>query len=225
MPAASSTISASGKNVMPSPYERQRPRSTRAVAPDPARNSCTSRDFPTPAGPRSVNRCEVRSRHRAVERAFEELVLLRPPDHRRVEVPRVPFRGLEHAHEAVGGDGFRLALQLERFDGLDLDRVLDQAIGGIAQQHLAGRGRLLQTGRDVHRVAGHQPLVGARVAGHDLPGVHADARGEPDAVVALEVGVQRRRAPRACRPPHERRAARRPRGAGGSRTRPSPRRR
>jgi hypothetical protein len=87
--------------------------------------------------------------------AFEELMLLRPPDHRRVEMTCVPFGSLEHAHEAVGSDAFRLALQLECFDGLDLDRVLDQAICGIAEQNLAGRGRLLQAGRDVHRVAGH----------------------------------------------------------------------
>ncbi len=64
-----------------------------------------------------------------------------------------------------------------------------------------------------------------RVAGHDLAGVHADPRGDADAVVALELVVQRGRARRACPRRRGRRAARRPRGAAGCRTRPSRRRR
>ncbi len=141
--------------------------------------------------------------HRVVEGAFEQLMLLRPPDHRRVEMTCVPFRSLEHAHEAVGSDALRLALQLERFDGLDLDRVLDQAICGIAEKNLSGRGRLLEAGGDVHRVAGHQALTARRIPGDDLAGVHADPRREPDAMVAFEVVVQRlERLPHAVRRPN-----------------------
>ncbi len=54
MPAASRTISPSGQKVMPSPYDRARPRSTRASSPRDAMNSRISRDLPTPASPRSV---------------------------------------------------------------------------------------------------------------------------------------------------------------------------
>ena len=55
-PMASRTISASGQYVMPSPYERHRPRSTVGSRAKPSSASCTSRDFPTPGGPRIVNR-------------------------------------------------------------------------------------------------------------------------------------------------------------------------
>ena len=53
-PAASFTTSPTGKNVIPSPYGRQRPRRTVASPSDP-RNSSTSRDLPTPGVPRTVN--------------------------------------------------------------------------------------------------------------------------------------------------------------------------
>ena len=57
------------------------------------------------------------------------------------------------------------------------------------EQDLAGGGGLLQTGRDVHRVAGHDLLV-AR-AGHHVAGVHPDPAGERHPVVAVELRVQR----------------------------------
>ena len=58
----------------------------------PARNSLTSRDFPTPAAPSTVNRWEVRSVTRALERPLEQLELLVAPDERRVEVAVVARR-------------------------------------------------------------------------------------------------------------------------------------
>ena len=47
-------ISTSGQYVIPSPYERQRPRRTSAESPTRSRKSATRRDLPMPAGPRSV---------------------------------------------------------------------------------------------------------------------------------------------------------------------------
>ena len=91
---------------------------------------------------------------------------------------------------AVGRDRLGLALEVERGDGLDLDRVLDESVGRLAEEDLAGLGRLLEPGGDVHRVARDEPLAGARVAGHDLARVHADPSGEADAVIALELVVQ-----------------------------------
>jgi hypothetical protein len=46
----------------------------------------------------------------------------------------------------------------------------------LADQHLVRRGRLLQPRRDVHRVAGREPLLGA---GHDLAGVDTDPPLDP----------------------------------------------
>ncbi len=54
-------ISTSGQYVMPSPYERQRPRRTSAESPTRSRKSATRRDLPIPAGPRSVKSRHVRS--------------------------------------------------------------------------------------------------------------------------------------------------------------------
>ena len=65
--------------------------------------------------------------------------------------------------------------------GLDLDGVADEPVGEVADQDVARGGRLLEAGRDVHRVARDEPLTGGRVAGDDLAGVDADADCEPDA--------------------------------------------
>ena len=56
IPQASLTISAIGQNVMPSPYGRHRPPTTRASLRTPATNSRASRDLPTPAAPSTVTR-------------------------------------------------------------------------------------------------------------------------------------------------------------------------
>ena len=60
-------ISTSGQYVIPSPYERHRPRRTSAASPTRSRKSATSRDLPIPAGPRSVKSgtCCRRSRPRS----------------------------------------------------------------------------------------------------------------------------------------------------------------
>src|SRR6266516_4873989 len=55
-PMASRSASATGQNVMPSPYGRQRPRSTRARSPSDVTISWVSRDLPTPAWPMTVTR-------------------------------------------------------------------------------------------------------------------------------------------------------------------------
>ena len=47
--------------MIPSPYERQRPRRTSAESPTRSRKSATRRDFPIPAGPSSVTSRHERS--------------------------------------------------------------------------------------------------------------------------------------------------------------------
>ena len=95
-----------------------------------------------------------------------------------------------HRQQPEGRDALRLALQLQRLDGLDLDLIADEPVRQLAEQHLALSGGLLEPGSRVDRIAGHEPLAGGRVAGDDLPGVDPDAVGERDAVRALKPLVQ-----------------------------------
>ncbi len=55
-------------------------------------------------------------------------------------------------------------------------------MGGLADQDLADRGSLLETGGDVHRVAGGEALGAAGVTGDDLTGVDAGPvlQGDPE---------------------------------------------
>jgi hypothetical protein len=133
----------------------------------------------------------------------EHLELLVATDHRRVQVTGVSGRVLQHDGEREGKNRFGLALQVERLDGDDLDGVLHEPLRALAQQDLArGRG-LLEAGGDVHRVAGHQALTARWIPGDDFAGVHADARREPDAMVAFEVVVRRlERLPHSVRRPN-----------------------
>ena len=96
--------------------------------------------------------------------------------------------------EPVGGHGLRLALELERLDRLDRDRVAHEAEGRLPDQDLARGGGLLEAGGDVDRVAGHERLPGRALSGHDLAGVDPDAQRDPRAEALLELGVQRRQA-------------------------------
>ena len=89
------------------------------------------------------------------------------------------LRRVAHAQEPVGGNRLGLALQLERVDGLDLDRVVDERECRLAEQHLARLCGLLQPGGHVNRVAGGQSLLRARhhLTGHDAdPTLHAQLR-------------------------------------------------
>ena len=63
--------------------------------------------------------------------------------------------------------------------GLGLDRVADEALRLVAEQHLSGAGGLLQPRGDVDGVAGDERVP---LPGDDLAGVDADARLEPELV-------------------------------------------
>ena len=130
-------------------------------------------------------------RDRALEGSLEHLELLAAAHHRRVEVTFVSCDVREDGDQTVGGHWLFLALEVERGDRLHLDRVLHQPMGRLAEEDLAGRGGLLQTGGDVHRVPRNQTLPGRRVTGHHFPGVDTDPSGDPDAVFAFELQVER----------------------------------
>ena len=70
--------------------------------------------------------------------------------------------------------GLGLALEGQWRDGLDVDRMSRKPIGQVADDHATGGGGLLQSGRDVDRVARDQALAEARIAGHHIAGVDAD---------------------------------------------------
>ena len=64
---------------------------------------------------------------RLVEGGADAGELLAPAHERGVEPAREGRGAFEDANEAVGGDWVRLPLQLERLDGLHLDRVTGEA--------------------------------------------------------------------------------------------------
>ena len=83
----------------------------------------------------------------------------------------------KRVHEAERRHRFRLALQLERLDRLDLDRSAYELEGRLADQDLARIGGVLEPRGDVDRVPGRQSLLGAR---DHLPRVHADPSLHPE---------------------------------------------
>jgi len=129
---------------------------------------------------------------RAPERALQQLQLVVPADHGRVQVPFERLHVGQHLDQPVRPHGTLLALQrewlIQRFDH---HGRASEAIGLLADQGLARGGGLLQPGRGVHGVPGGQPLAGGRVAGHDLAGVHAGSGGDGDTEVPLQLLVQR----------------------------------
>ena len=121
----------------------------------------------------------------SVEGVLQLLALTLAADHRHA-VPAGRRLGL-HGDEPVGSQRLGLALRGQRRRGLGLDALAHEPVGLLAEQHLAGLGRLLQARRDVDRVAGREPLLGA---GDDLAGVHAHAQLQARAVALLELVVQ-----------------------------------
>ena len=114
------------------------------------------------------------------------------PDHGRVLAPPEALDRLRDREQAIRRDVLGLALEHERIDGLDVDRIAHQAMGELADQHLLGRCRLLQASGDVDRVARHQPLAKAGVPGDHLSGVHADLALDRHSGARLELGVELR---------------------------------
>ena len=199
--AARVSISTIGQNVMPSPYGRQRPRSTVARR-GPSGTPRTRRDFPTPGGAEDREQAARPVGDGALERLVEQA-------RARARVRRSATSRRRAIPSALGMHGRAAATRAPappcpwRRGGssrLDDDGVAHQPVRALAEQDLAGAARLLEPRGRVHGVAGRDRLL-ARVAGDDLAGVHADPARDRHAVVALELLVERRRAPRASRRP------------------------
>ena len=129
---------------------------------------------------------------RILERLDQLRQLERTADDRRLEPTRKPGRIRSDVHDAVRGDPPGLALQLERFELLDGERIPDEPVRRRADHDLPRLCALLEPGGDVHHVAGRERAPGGAVAGDDLARVHAGAGVEPQVVVADQLVVDDR---------------------------------
>ena len=199
------TISTTGHYVIPSPYERHRPVHDARVACE-ARNSRDSRDLPTPGAPSTVKSRHVCSEPDALPRVREQPRARgrgRPAARRSGARTARPAASTETSRYAASGSA--LPFELDRRQQLGRRRRRATSWYGLrAEQDLAGRRRLLETRRDVDRVARHEPLLRA---GDDLAGVDADPQQPSESRPALAAA----RAQRAARAPQ----ARRPRATAG----------
>src|SRR5262245_31409612 len=93
-------------------------------------------------------------------------------------------------NQAIGGDPFRLSLQLERLDLLNADVLLNQLVRKRAEKDLVCTRSLLEASRDVDRISDHEVLARRRVGDDDFAAVHSDTGGDGDAVARVEVTVE-----------------------------------
>ena len=79
----------------------------------------------------------------------------------------------------------RACLSPDRLDSVELERVPDQLVGLVPDQHAARRCRVLQTRGSVGDVAGRERLAGCRIDRDDgLPGAHRASELEVESGVA-----------------------------------------
>ena len=130
------------------------------------------------------------------KRLFQNRQLAVAADERRVLA--LSLRALDQPDKPIRRHTLGLALELERLDLFDVHEAANQLIRQPADQDLVGRRRLLEAGRGVHGVAGHQSLAGGRVACDHLAGVDPGPVRELHAVPRQEVLVELAERP-ACR--------------------------
>ena len=181
--------STTGRNVIPSPYGGQRPRSTVARSPSAATKASSRRDFPTPPTPSTVNSWHAWSETVRSNAPSKQRQLPRPAHHGCVEPAGEPRSVRVDLHHPVGEERFLLALDRQRIARLREHRVTDELVGAGADQDLPRLGGLLQPGRHVDRVAGGDRPVGL-VGDHHLAGVDPRADADAHAVRRLQIGVQ-----------------------------------
>ena len=219
MPAACRTASASGQKVMPSPYGRQRPR---------RKATCVERadelvDEPRLADARLADHghepaAPLRRWLRAAGAFSAASSSSRPTIGASSRRGRsAPSRTATSRYAGTGSD---LPLSSSGSTSSTSTKSRTRRYVRSSEEHLLLARGLLEPGGDVHGVPGDEALVRGRVAGDDLPGVHAGADREPHAPVALELVVERHPARAACPRRRERPGGRRPRGASAGRRRP-----
>jgi hypothetical protein len=97
----------------------------------------------------------------------------------------------------------RLAPERQRPGVLGRHGVVNEPVGGLADEDLAGLRLLLEAGGDVHGVAQDDRLSDGPLAGEDLARVDAGPHGDGEAPDRRELGVQRgERRPQLVGGPH-----------------------
>jgi hypothetical protein len=104
------------------------------------------------------------------EELAEEHQLPSPPD----QGDRASGRPDGEPEEGAGEDRLGEPAGLHRAAGPAADGQLGETPGEVAEEHLAGRGGLLEAGRQVHRRARDEELVRRSRARHDGPGLDPD---------------------------------------------------
>ena len=138
----------------------------------------------------SEHRCHARvALRRRREGRAEDAELLMAPDQRPLVMAHERL-ALSHGDQPIGGDGLGLALQLERRELLNLDRVTHELMGVLPDQDLVGGGSLLEPRGDVDRIADHEPVARHGAPRHQLARVHPGAVREPHAPALLELPIQ-----------------------------------
>ena len=164
------------------------PTATVAYAPTSATSSDTSRVLPTPAAPITVT-----SRHSPALRARGQ-PSLRTPSSRLRPTSGVSQRRANESAPAMApstrhaSTGARLPFASTGRSGLESRGVADEPLGQPADQDVAATGCFLEPFRGVDGVARGE--CRDAVAGHDLPGVDADADPQLGHVSSGEGGVQ-----------------------------------
>ena len=106
--------------------------------------------------------------------------------------PRCWFRHRRDADQSVRGDRILLPFQPHRRHELGFDRPAHEPERRLPEQDLAWLGALLQTGRNVRRVARHEVALGEVALSSDLACIDPGPRRQDDPVALLEVLVQTR---------------------------------
>jgi hypothetical protein len=84
----------------------------------------------------------------------------------------------QRADDKAAGNRLGLPLRLDRRRRPELEGATGERDGALAGEHLPRRCGLLESRRDVDRVAGDERAARARLADDHLSGVHADANAE-----------------------------------------------
>ena len=137
IPAASLTISANGQNVMPSPYGRQRPRTSARPPPRRVANSLDqSRLADAGVADDRDERGTPRRRLRRCEGARQRAELCLAARRTGVPSPRLDRRRGVDTEQRNAGDRLGLALERRAARRLDLDGVADQVVRQLADEDL-----------------------------------------------------------------------------------------
>ena len=191
--------------MIPSPYGRQRPERIVATSRSDASSSRARRDLPIPGGPSTVT-----SRQRRSDTARSKAARTCESSARRPTSGASSRRGYADAPSTTrrrrcASTGSAFPFSESGATRSTSTASLRKPTGLLADQDLARLRGLLQPGGDVDRVAGREPLL--RSPATTSPVLTPVRSSQRDAVVALELVVQRASASGARRGAQARRAS------------------